>query len=154
MLLSAVEFRAHMDRKDTRPERSAGELTPGVSVVVPAYNEEALIVPSVQALLALRYPQHEVVVVNDGSTDDTLRVLTEAFDLVAVPSHHPGEIPIRVPVGEVMVPRNGRTRLLVVSKTQLGPLRDDQRRHQHGPRGAGRRSSTPTRSSSPTRSCG
>lgn len=120
VLLSAVEFRAHMDRKDTRLDRATGELTPGVSVVVPAYNEEALIVPSVQALLALRYPQHEVVVVNDGSTDDTLRVLVEAFDLVTVPSHHPGEIPIRVPVGEVMVPRNGRTRLVVVSKHNSG----------------------------------
>ena len=120
VLVSAVEFRAHMDRKDTRPDRARGELTPGVSVVVPAYNEEALIVPSVQALLALRYPQHEVVVVNDGSSDDTLRVLVEAFDLVTVPSHHPGEIHIRVPVGEVMVPRNGRTRLVVVSKHNSG----------------------------------
>ena len=72
VLISAVEFRGHMDRKDTRRDQIAGELAPGVSVIVPAYNEEALIVSSVQALLTLRYPQHEVVVVDDGSTDGTL----------------------------------------------------------------------------------
>jgi cellulose synthase/poly-beta-1,6-N-acetylglucosamine synthase-like glycosyltransferase len=59
-------------------------LTPGVSVLVPAYNEEAVIVESVRALLALRYPTHEVVVVNDGSTDGTMAALAAAFDLAPV----------------------------------------------------------------------
>jgi cellulose synthase/poly-beta-1,6-N-acetylglucosamine synthase-like glycosyltransferase len=120
VLISAVEFRGHMDRKDTRRDQIPGELAPGVSVIVPAYNEEALIVSSVRALLALRYPQHEVVVVDDGSTDGTLATLVDAFDLVAVPSHHPGEIPVRATVHGVLVPRNGRTRLVVVSKDNSG----------------------------------
>ena len=120
VLISAVEFRGHMDRKDTRRDQIAGELAPGVSVIVPAYNEEALIVSSVQALLTLRYPQHEVVVVDDGSTDGTLAALVDAFDLVVVPSHHPGEIPVRASVHEVLVPRNGRTRLIVVTKANSG----------------------------------
>src|SRR5215208_2945562 len=54
---------------------------PPVSVVVPAYNEEATIAESVRSFLALHYPLHEVVVVNDGSKDRTLEVLTEEFDL-------------------------------------------------------------------------
>jgi cellulose synthase/poly-beta-1,6-N-acetylglucosamine synthase-like glycosyltransferase len=58
--------------------------TPPVSVILPAYNEEAVIVPSVTSLLDLRYPRHEVIVVNDGSTDGTLDRLREAFDLVPV----------------------------------------------------------------------
>ena len=120
VLISAVEFRGHMDRKDTRRDQIPGELAPGVSVIVPAYNEEALIVSSVRALLALRYPQHEVVVVDDGSTDGTLATLVDAFDLVDVPSHHPGEIPVRATVHGVLVPRNGRTRLVVVSKDNSG----------------------------------
>jgi cellulose synthase/poly-beta-1,6-N-acetylglucosamine synthase-like glycosyltransferase len=62
----------------------ASPLTPGISVLVPAFNEEAVIVESVRSLLALRYPRHEVIVVNDGSADDTLAVLTTAFDLVPV----------------------------------------------------------------------
>jgi cellulose synthase/poly-beta-1,6-N-acetylglucosamine synthase-like glycosyltransferase len=59
-------------------------LTPGISVLVPAFNEEAVIVESVRALLALRYPTHEVVVTSDGSTDATVDALVEAFDLVPV----------------------------------------------------------------------
>lgn len=59
-------------------------LTPGISVLVPAYNEEAGIVESVRSLLALRYPRHEVVVVNDGSTDGTMQALIAAFDLVPI----------------------------------------------------------------------
>ena len=59
-------------------------LTPGISVIVPAFNEEAVIVESVRSLLALRYPKHEVVVVNDGSSDGTLAVLRRAFELAPV----------------------------------------------------------------------
>lgn len=59
--------------------------TPGISVILPAFNESAGIVESVYSLLALRYPTYEVVVVNDGSTDDTLGRLIDAFDLV--PAH-------------------------------------------------------------------
>jgi cellulose synthase/poly-beta-1,6-N-acetylglucosamine synthase-like glycosyltransferase len=53
-------------------------------VLVPAFNEEAVIVESVRSLLGLRYPRHEVVVVDDGSTDRTLAVLQGAFELAPV----------------------------------------------------------------------
>jgi cellulose synthase/poly-beta-1,6-N-acetylglucosamine synthase-like glycosyltransferase len=59
-------------------------LTPGVSLIVPAFNEETVIVESVRSLLALRYPRHEVVVVDDGSTDGMLGRLHDEFDLVPV----------------------------------------------------------------------
>lgn len=56
-----------------------------ISIVVPAYNEALSIVTSVTLLLSLKYPEFEVVVVNDGSTDKTLEVLTAAFKLVQAP---------------------------------------------------------------------
>ncbi len=52
-----------------------------VSVIVAAYNEEPAIVSAVESLLGLEYPEFEVIVVNDGSTDGTLGRLREAFAL-------------------------------------------------------------------------
>jgi len=57
-----------------------------VSILVPAHNEAATIVTSVRCLLHLGYPSFEVIVVNDGSTDDTLDLLVKEFDLSAVAS--------------------------------------------------------------------
>ncbi len=66
-------------------ERLPDEAFPPVSVLVPAYDEERVIVDSVEALLDLDYPQQQVVVVNDASTDDTLGRLKDRFDLYSVP---------------------------------------------------------------------
>ena len=66
--------------------------TPAVSIVVPAYNERTGIVDTVRSLLMLNYPQFEVIVVNDGSTDDTLTVLRETFGLVEAPCNHASEV--------------------------------------------------------------
>jgi poly-beta-1,6-N-acetyl-D-glucosamine synthase len=52
-----------------------------VSVIVAAYDEEVVIESAVRSLLAFEYPEFEVVVVNDGSSDGTLARLREAFDL-------------------------------------------------------------------------
>jgi cellulose synthase/poly-beta-1,6-N-acetylglucosamine synthase-like glycosyltransferase len=60
------------------------EVAPTISVLAPAFNEQETIVESVRALLALSYPQVEVVVVNDGSTDATLANLAKAFELSPV----------------------------------------------------------------------
>jgi cellulose synthase/poly-beta-1,6-N-acetylglucosamine synthase-like glycosyltransferase len=56
-------------------------LTPPVSVLAPAFNEEANVVENVRSLLMLDYPLFEVILVNDGSNDDTLGRLVDAFDL-------------------------------------------------------------------------
>jgi cellulose synthase/poly-beta-1,6-N-acetylglucosamine synthase-like glycosyltransferase len=67
--------------------------TPPVSILVPARNEEAGIVATVHSLLMLNYPQFEVVVINDGSTDGTLRCLQDAFGLVRAPGSYETSIP-------------------------------------------------------------
>ena len=58
---------------------------PPVSIIVPAHNEALTIIESLRALMALEYEASEIVVVNDGSKDDTLAVLTKAFQLVEAP---------------------------------------------------------------------
>jgi cellulose synthase/poly-beta-1,6-N-acetylglucosamine synthase-like glycosyltransferase len=52
-----------------------------ISIVAPAYNESKSIVESVTSLLHLNYPDFEVIVVNDGSKDNTLQVLIDHFEL-------------------------------------------------------------------------
>lgn len=59
--------------------------TPGVSIVAPAYNEGVNIVENTLSLLKQNYPKFEVVIVNDGSKDDTLEQLIENFSLIEVP---------------------------------------------------------------------
>lgn len=54
---------------------------PPISLLVPAYNEELTCVESVRSLLTLRYHAFEIVFINDGSTDQTLARMVEAFDL-------------------------------------------------------------------------
>jgi cellulose synthase/poly-beta-1,6-N-acetylglucosamine synthase-like glycosyltransferase len=53
-----------------------------ISVLMPAHNEEKTIADSVRAMFQLIYSQYEVVVINDGSTDNTLEVLIKEFSLV------------------------------------------------------------------------
>jgi cellulose synthase/poly-beta-1,6-N-acetylglucosamine synthase-like glycosyltransferase len=63
---------------------SESELTTPISIVIPAYDEGPVIVDSVRAMLDSGYPQLEVLVVNDGSCDDTLERLRDAYALVEV----------------------------------------------------------------------
>lgn len=61
------------------------DLAPPVSIVIPAYNEAIGIVESIRSLTMVSYPRYEIVVANDGSADDTLALLIEAFDLEQMP---------------------------------------------------------------------
>jgi cellulose synthase/poly-beta-1,6-N-acetylglucosamine synthase-like glycosyltransferase/spore germination protein YaaH/peptidoglycan/xylan/chitin deacetylase (PgdA/CDA1 family) len=55
------------------------EYRPEVSVLIPAYNEESVIVDTVRAALASKYPKLAVLVVDDGSTDHTAELVNENF---------------------------------------------------------------------------
>jgi len=85
-LLSAWEMRRYLHKNTPTDYRNllVSEFAPSVSIIAPAYNEEPNIVDNVRSLLSLHYNNYEVVVVNDGSKDDTLRQLIMAFELVKV----------------------------------------------------------------------
>jgi cellulose synthase/poly-beta-1,6-N-acetylglucosamine synthase-like glycosyltransferase len=65
-------------------ELVGADLLPKVTMLVPAFNEEASISVSLQAILTLDYPSLEVIVINDGSTDNTLQQLRQDFHLYPV----------------------------------------------------------------------
>jgi cellulose synthase/poly-beta-1,6-N-acetylglucosamine synthase-like glycosyltransferase len=56
-----------------------------ISILVPAYNEEATIAASIRSMLQLSYAEFEIIVINDGSKDDTLAVLQQEFALQLFP---------------------------------------------------------------------
>lgn len=75
------------DRRFRR--RGVGDVLSGttfrpISILVPAYNEKETIVSSVRSMLDVGYPEFEVIVINDGSTDDTLTLLQHEFSLFPV----------------------------------------------------------------------
>lgn len=89
LLLAIIGWRAVSDYVARRPVRdyqrvAVSPLSPALTMLVPAHNEEATIAYSVRALLACRYPELQIMVINDGSADATMDVLRKAFNLVDV----------------------------------------------------------------------
>jgi peptidoglycan-N-acetylglucosamine deacetylase len=60
------------------------KILPAISIIAPAFNEEKTIIESTNSLLNLKYPEYELIIVNDGSKDSTLNTLIQQFDLVRV----------------------------------------------------------------------
>jgi cellulose synthase/poly-beta-1,6-N-acetylglucosamine synthase-like glycosyltransferase len=120
LVIAALELRRSsvLWGAEDRGRLAASSVAPRISVLAPAYNEEVTAEESVRALLTLRYPQLEVVLVNDGSTDGTLAVLSEAFALEPI---HPVYWR-RIDTRPVIAVYSSRTdpRLVVVDKRNGG----------------------------------
>ncbi len=85
-LIAMVHLQRYMAEHalDHLPQSFTG-FEPQISVLVPAYNEEATIAASVRSLLQLSYSEFEIIVVNDGSNDRTLETLINEFRLMPFP---------------------------------------------------------------------
>ncbi len=59
-------------------------ILPSISILAPAYGEEATIIESMNSLLGLVYPNYQLVVINDGSPDNTLKTVVDYFKLEKV----------------------------------------------------------------------
>lgn len=85
ILLLFSFFSAYQQRKYWKIKKFAflfkPRILPSISIIAPAFCEEATIIDSTNSLLNLRYPNYEVIIVNDGSTDDTLHTLITTFNL-------------------------------------------------------------------------
>lgn len=93
-------------------------LLPSVAVLAPAFNEAATCRDSVRAMLGLHYPNHEVIVVNDGSSDDTLQILIDEFKLYRSARRPGGTLPCR-PIRAIYESRDP-IRLVVIDKENGG----------------------------------
>ncbi len=120
--LAVLDFHSYLRRSDfaAYDETFAEPLAPGISILMPAYNEAAGIVEAVRAMTAMRYPDFEVVVVDDGSRDDTVRLMVEAFDMVEAPIVVPSRIPTRGRVLRTYLSRRGSHNVLLVCKENGG----------------------------------
>ena len=90
-LMAIAEVYSHLRRSiyGGYEQLMRSPLTPPITVIVPAYNEEVSIALTVNNILHLDYMRYEVMVVNDGSTDGTLEELKRAFNLYPTQAEFP-----------------------------------------------------------------
>jgi len=83
LIASAAEslLLAREGRQEDYYALAESRFTIPVSVIAPVYNEAVVVASAVRSMLDFNYPQFEIIVVNDGSTDETLNVLCDEFEL-------------------------------------------------------------------------
>ena len=120
MILAYFEFKKQFQRSfiDDYPYLYKSKLTPGVSILVPAYNEESTVIDSIKSLLLINYPKFEIIVINDGSTDNTLDALTREFNLKSI--YHVIRTKIKTKLIKRYYVSTTEPRLIVIDKVNGG----------------------------------
>jgi cellulose synthase/poly-beta-1,6-N-acetylglucosamine synthase-like glycosyltransferase/phosphoglycerol transferase MdoB-like AlkP superfamily enzyme len=110
-------------RKDSFTDYSllaSSPYTPSLSILAPAYNEGLNIVENVRSLLSINYTRLELIVINDGSKDDSVQQLIRAYDLHQVQQLYSGSISTKK-IRAVYKSRNPvYDRLVVIDKENGG----------------------------------
>lgn len=97
-------------------------LTPKVSLIASAYNEELTVVDNVHSMLNIYYPKFDIIIVNDESTDKTMELLIDEFKLVEIPYTNTYKVPSN-PIKQVY--RSSiHTNLYVIDKAHGGRKSD------------------------------
>jgi biofilm PGA synthesis N-glycosyltransferase PgaC len=121
-VISALELRrSFYNAKITNYDAIiSSPFAPMITVIAPAYNESVTIVENIKALLALYYPNFEIIVVNDGSKDNTLEKAIDAFDLEKVPYMIDYKIPCNEITGIYKSQKKAFNNLTIISKLNGG----------------------------------
>jgi len=99
-------------------------LTPAVSIIAPAFNEEVTIIDNINSLLQIDYPDYEIIIVNDESTDRTMELLINEYSLVEVPYDIAMKVPSK-PIKRVLKSTDEKySKLIVVDKVHGGRKAD------------------------------
>ena len=120
LILSAFQVRSEtrLWKLKTMSMLFKPKMLPSVSIIAPAYNEEKTIIQSANSLLNLKYDDYELVIVNDGSKDGTLKTLVEHFNLRRVDYRYVQHLktsPVRRIFKNPLMPR-----LIVIDKMNGG----------------------------------
>ncbi|WP_127531012.1 glycosyltransferase family 2 protein [Paenibacillus kobensis] len=94
LVFAQIELRRQykLDKRDLEESTIDAVYSKPVSIIVPVYNEQAGVIDSIYSLLSLKYPQTELLVVNDGSKDGTLQLVMEHFRMVCVDKPRAGKL--------------------------------------------------------------
>lgn len=121
-IFSAVALRKYL-RKNSYINYNTlvlSPLVPRISIIAPAFNESKSIIDNVRTLLSLYYNNFEVIIVNDGSTDDTFQKIVQSFELVKVNYYFDYRIPCERIKGVYKSENPSYNRLTVIDKNNGG----------------------------------
>ncbi len=121
-IVSVIAMRKHQlkNRYQSVDDLISSKYLPGISIIAPAYNEGLTIVENVRSILSLSYSDFEIIIVNDGSKDDSLEKLIEAFNLSRVRNIQVDEIPTQNIRGVYKSRNLAYSHLIVVDKENGG----------------------------------
>jgi cellulose synthase/poly-beta-1,6-N-acetylglucosamine synthase-like glycosyltransferase len=121
-IFSAIALRKYL-RKNSYVNYNSlvlSPLSPKVSIIAPAFNESKTIIDNVRTLLSLYYNNFEIILVNDGSTDDTFEKVEEAFELEKVNYYFDYRLPCEKIKGVYKSANPSFNRLTVIDKNNGG----------------------------------
>ena len=121
-LFSAVALRKYLRKNSYINYNSLvlSPLSPRISIIAPAYNESKTIIDNIRTLLSLYYNNFEVIIVNDGSTDNTFELMKEGFDLIRVNYYFDYRIPCERIRGVYRSKNQSYNRLTIIDKNNGG----------------------------------
>lgn len=121
-LFSIGETRQYMHENEFTDYRllASSPHAPTVSILAPAYNEGATIIENVRSLLSLYYSNLEILIINDGSKDDSLQKLIDAYQLQKIDYHVDYKIPTKNVRGIYKSTNPVYKKLVVVDKENGG----------------------------------
>ena len=131
VVLVFLSYRAQKKMSATMPDDESlkylmqgSPLLPKVSIIAPAFNEEVTIIDNVNSLMQIDYPNYDIIIVNDASTDHTLELLINNYSLVEVPFDVTMKVPSK-PIKRVLQSTDKRySKLIVVDKEHGGRKSD------------------------------
>jgi cellulose synthase/poly-beta-1,6-N-acetylglucosamine synthase-like glycosyltransferase len=121
-IFSAIALRKYL-RKNSYVNYNSlvlSPLSPEIAIIAPAFNESKTIIDNVRTLLSLYYNNFEVILVNDGSTDDTFKNITEEYELTKVNYYFDYHIPCEKIRGVYKSKNPSFKRLTVIDKKNGG----------------------------------